>query len=60
MLALAIGGDEGDEEGLGVGELAVLEEGGEEGEEAVRGGSEGGRVGLEELEQGEESGGARE
>lgn len=56
----AVGGDEVVEEGLGVGEFVVAEEGREEGEEEVRGGGEGGRsVGLEPFEEGEESGGAR-
>lgn len=57
-LVLAIGGDEGDEEGLGVGELVVREEGWKDEEDGVRGVSEGRRVGLEELEEGEESVGA--
>lgn len=53
-----VGGNEGDEEGLGVGEFAVGEEGREDGEKRVRGGAERRwRVGLEAVEEGEERGG---
>lgn len=60
---LAIGGDERDEEGLGVGELVMREEGrkeGEKGREGVGGsGGEGGEMKLRPFEEGEESGGVR-
>ena len=53
-LVVAVGGDEGDEEGLGVGEFLVGEEGREEREEGMGRGSEGRRAGLDEFEEGEE------
>lgn len=55
-MVLAVGGDEGDEEGLGVGEFVAAEEGRKEGEERGGGLGEGGGVGLSPFEEGDESG----
>uniref|UniRef100_A0A2P2Q448 Uncharacterized protein n=1 Tax=Rhizophora mucronata TaxID=61149 RepID=A0A2P2Q448_RHIMU len=54
-----VGRDEGDEEGLGVGELVEGEDGGEEGEERKRreGGNEGREVGLCPFVEGDEAAG---
>lgn len=54
-MVLAIGGNEGDEEGLGGGEVVAAEERREEGEEGVGGLGEGGSVGLQPFEEGNES-----
>lgn len=49
-----VGGDEGSEEGFGIGEFAAGKEGVEDGEEGVGGGTERRRrVGLEAFEEGE-------
>lgn len=54
----AVGGDEGDEKGPGIVEIAVEEEGRENGEKRVRGGAERRwSVGLEAIEEEEECGG---
>ena len=53
-LVVAVGGNEGDKEGLGVEEFAVGEKGREKREEGMGRGSEGRRAGLDEFEEGEE------
>lgn len=57
VMAGVIGGNEGEEEGLGIGKFVAAEEGIEKGDQGGEGEGDVGLVGLNQLEEGEEGSG---